>query len=289
LLLRSIKYVRPASLDEAIERLAGAAVARPLAGGQSLINVLKQRAAEVDLLVDISRLDELRSIQARGDGSVEIGAAVTYDAIQRDPAVIAAHPKVAEVAAGLVDQQVRCRGTIGGNACLNDPGSNYPPLLIALDAVMRVAGPGGQRDVPASDFFLDTYRVALKPGELLRSVVLPPADGRTLGYSSLQLARDSWAVARAVVRVRCNGAIAEPLVVLGCVSGGFPRAVAVEEALAGAVPGSTAIAAAAELADRDIEPRGDAHASAAYRRQMARVVVGRAIAEATDAARRSDG
>lgn len=164
-------------------------------------------------MIDISRLEELRRIDVI-DGGIEIGAACTYDEIESSAEVRAAQPKVAEVAAGLVDQQVRCRGTIGGNACFNDPGSNFPPLLVALDATMRVTGPAGDRDVAAGDFFRDTYSVALEPGEVLRSIVLLPAEGTTVGYSSLQLSRDSWAVARAVARVRCNGTIAEPRVVI---------------------------------------------------------------------------
>lgn len=260
--------------------------ARPLAGGQSLLNVLKHRAAEVEAVVDISRLEELRGIDADGGGRLEIGAACSYDQIAASDAVAAAHPKVAEVAAGLVDQQVRCRGTIGGNACFNDPGSNFPPLLVALEAEMRIQGPDGDRQVAADQFFRDTYSVDLAPGELLRSIVLAPADGTSVGYSSLQLGEDSWAVARAVARVRCNGTIVEPRVVIGCVSGAQPRAEAAEQALDGAEPSAEAIAAAAERADAGIEPPSDAHASASYRRKMARVMVQRAVTEATETARR---
>lgn len=263
--------------------------ARPLAGGQTLLNVLKHRAAELDAVIDISRLQELSGIDADGSGRVAIGAACTYDEISASDAVAAAHPKVAEVAGGLVDQQVRCRGTIGGNACLNDPGSNFPPLLVALEATMRVAGPSGEREVPASEFFRDTFSVALEPGELLRSIELAPAAGTTVGYSSLQLAQDSWAVARAAVRVHCNGTVADPRVVIGCVSGAQPRAAAAEQALAGAEPSAEAIATAAELGDQDLQFPSDVHAGADYRRKMTRVMVKRALTEATEKARRSDG
>lgn len=262
---------------------------RPLAGGQTLLNVLKHRAAAVEALIDISRLDELRGIDADGSGAVEIGAACTYEEIAASGAVAAAQPKVAEVAAALVDQQVRCRGTIGGNACFNDPGSNYPPLLVAIEATMRITGESGDRQVAASDFFRDTYSVDLAPGELLRSIVVPAADGTAVGYSSLQLGEDSWAVARAVARVRCNGTIAEPRVVIGCVSGAQPRAAATERALEGAEPSAAAIAAAAAQASEGIEPPGDAHASASYRRKMAAVMVARAVTEASERARRGDG
>ena len=153
---------------------------------------------------------------------------------------------------------------------------------------MRVVGPGGDREVAADQFFQDTYRVDLGPGELLRSIVIPAADGTAVGYSSLQ-AEDSWALARAVARVRCNGTIAEPRIVVGCVSGAQPRATAVEQALDGAEPSAEAIAAAAEQADEGLETASDAHASAGYRRKMARVMVARAVTEATERARRGDG
>lgn len=262
--------------------------ARPLAGGQSLLNVLKHRAAEVEAVIDISRLEELRGIDAGSGSGLEIGAACTYEQIAGSDAVAAAHPKVAEVANGLVDQQVRCRGTIGGNACFNDPGSNFPPLLVAMEATMRVTGPNGDREVAADHYFQDTYRVDLGPGELLRSIVLAPAGETAVGYSSLQ-AEDSWALARAVARVHCNGTIAEPRIVIGCVSGAQPRAAAVESALEGAEPTPKAIAAASERADDGIDPSSDAHGSAGYRRKMARVMVQRAVTEATERARRSDG
>jgi carbon-monoxide dehydrogenase medium subunit len=288
MLLRSLRYGRPGSLAEATEMLAANPGARPLAGGQSLLNVLKHRAADVDAVIDISRLEELKGIDADGSGGLEIGAACSYDRIASSDAVAAAHPKVAEVAAGLVDQQVRCRGTIGGNACFNDPGSNFPPLLVALEATMRVAGPDGEREVAAEDFFEDTYSVALQPGELLKSIALAPAGDAAVGYSSLQ-AEDSWALARAVARVSCNGTIAAPRVVIGCVSGAQPRAGAVESALDGAEPSAEVIAAAAELSDPGIAPPNDVHASSDYRRKMAKVMVRRAVAEAIENARRGDG
>src|SRR3954471_15443822 len=132
MLLRSVEYLRPATVAEAVQALQDDDGARVLAGGQSLLNVLKHRAAAVDLLVDISRLEELRTITVQPDGGAEIGAAVTYDELDRHAELRAAQAKVSEVAGGNVDQQVRCHGTIGGNACYNDPASNYPPLLVAL-------------------------------------------------------------------------------------------------------------------------------------------------------------
>jgi carbon-monoxide dehydrogenase medium subunit len=272
--------VRPVSVEEAVQALAGADGARVLAGGQSLINVLKHRVAQVDLLVDISRLDELRFVDVDADGSVELGAATTYDELDRSAELRAAHPKIAEVAAGTVDQQVRCRGTVGGNTCFNDPASNFPPRWVALGATLNVAGPDGPRSVPAEAFFLGHYRVALRPGELLRSISIPARGGAGVGYASLQLAKDSWALARAVAWVRSNGTIEDARIVLGCVGPVPVRATAMEERLRGSAADPDAVRAAAAAAAEGIDPPSDAHAGGDYRRDMACVMAGRAVNEA---------
>jgi aerobic carbon-monoxide dehydrogenase medium subunit len=160
MLLAATEYVRPASLEEALTALRANTGARVLAGGQTLINVLKHRAACVDLLVDVSRLQELRFIDVAADGSAVIGAATTYAELERSAELRGAQPLIGQVAAGTVDRQVRVRGTIGGNACFADPASNYPPLLVALEASMEIAGESGTRSVPASEFFLGLYRTA---------------------------------------------------------------------------------------------------------------------------------
>src|SRR5436190_9051089 len=164
MLLAATDYVRPDSLQEAVELLASSANARPLAGGQSLLNVLKHRAASVDLLVDISRLEELRSVEGGGDGSATIGAGVTYAELEGSDALKASHPVVSEVASVTVDRQVRNRGTIGGNICFADPASNFPPLMVALGATLNVIGPDGDRAVAAEEFFTGAYRTALAQG-----------------------------------------------------------------------------------------------------------------------------
>jgi len=145
---------------------------------------------------------------------------------------------------------------------------------------MRVVGPEGEREVSAEEFFTSTYQVALRRGELLRSIVLPPLGDTGVGYSSVQIARDGWAVARAVAHVRANGTIQDARVVLGCVAGRPVRATAVEERLRGAEPAPDDVRAAAEAASEGIDPPSDSHASAGYRRDLARVVVRRAVLEA---------
>jgi carbon-monoxide dehydrogenase medium subunit len=282
MLLRNVDYLRPADIAEAVAALADHEGARPLAGGQSLINVLKHRAAEVELLVDVGRLEELRALDVRPDGSAEVGAAVTYEELEHSDELRGAHPKLAEVAAHTVDVQVRSRGTLGGNACYNDPSSNFPPLLVALGATMRVAGPGGEREVPAEEFFTGAYRTALGHGELLRSIVLPAlGPGEGVGYSSVLVATDSWAIARAAALVRSNGTIEAARVVLGCVSPRPLRASAMEARLVGGEATTEAVTAAAGAATEGVdEPPSDAHASGDYRRRMSPVVAKRAVFEA---------
>ena len=226
-----------------------------LAGGQTLLNVLKHRAASVSLLVDISRLEELRFIDIRPDGSATIGAATTYRELENSAELRAAQPIVGEVAAGTVDRQVRARGTIGGNACFADPASNYPPLLVALDASMEITGQAGTRMVAAGEFFLGLYRTAVGSGELLRSITLPPLGGAGLGYRSLHLAADSWALARAVAWVQSAETITAARVVLGCVAGTPVRAGATEALLLGEPPSAEIVNTAAALAGEGLEPR----------------------------------
>jgi carbon-monoxide dehydrogenase medium subunit len=280
MLLAPTEYVRPASLEEAIAALRSSAGASVLAGGQTLINVLKHRAAAVELLVDVSRLAELRFIDVRADGSATIGAASTYGELERSAELRAAQPVVCEVAAGTVDRQVRARGTIGGNACFADPASNYPPLLVALDATMRIAGAEGIRALPASQFFTGLYRTAVAPGELLHSIELPRLDGAGVGYRSLQIAVDSWALARAVAWVRASERVEEVRVVLGCVAPTPMRALATEQALLGGAVSAEAVAAAAALASEGLRPPADTHASSGYRSEMAAVMAKRALLDA---------
>ena len=280
MLLPAFEYARPQSVEEALAELGRHRNARVIAGGQTLLNALKLRVAQPDVLVDVSRLEELRAISADADGGLRIGAAVTYDELAGSPLVREHHPVTAAMSARLVDRQVRVRGTVGGNVCLADPTSNFPPLLVALGASLSVDGPDGSREVAADAFFLAPYVTAVLPGELLVEVRLPPlAPGERVGYESLQLGTDSWALARASVLVRSNGAIEHARVVLGC--GPVPvRQPAMEAALRGAATAES-VEAAAELAGEDFEPPTDVHASSEYRRAMGKVMATRAVLAAT--------
>lgn len=280
MLLESIEYTRPADIEEALTALGSSEGAAPLAGGQSLVNVLKHRVASIELLVDISRLEELRSIDV-GEDAVEIGACVTYDEIDRSDGVRGALPIVSEVAAHIEDQQIRNRGTIGGNCCLSDPTNNFPPLLLALGATMNVESGSGGREVPAEEFFRGYFMTAVGPGELLRSISIPRfGPGTGAGYESLNVASDSKAIVRASARVTLNDSISDARVALGVVGPVPVRHTGMEDALRGGPATADAVRDAAESIGEDIEPISDTHGSADYRREMARVIARRAVVEA---------
>src|SRR3954467_1651331 len=173
MLLREVEYARPASVQEALRLLGSHEGARALAGGQTLINVMKARAASPDVLVDLAGLGELRGIELGSDGTLSIGAMTTYTDII-ESAEARARPILGEVCNQIADVQVRNRGTVGGNVCSNDPTNHLPPLLVAVDATFVVAGSGAEREVPARDFFLGVYMTAVAPGELLTRVKVPP-------------------------------------------------------------------------------------------------------------------
>src|SRR5207244_6672926 len=159
MLLREVEYARPQNVEEAIRLLSAHDGARALAGGQTLVNVMKARAASPDVLVDLQDLAELRGVTETGQGGLEIGSMTTYAQLITDEAA-GARTILGEVAAMIADVQVRNRGTIGGNVCSNDPTNHFPPLLTAMDARFTIVGSGGERAVPAEEFFLGVYMTA---------------------------------------------------------------------------------------------------------------------------------
>lgn len=285
--LKAVGYARPDTVEEALAILGSNEGAAPLAGGQSLVNVLKHRVASVELLVDISAIEELRKVQGGPGRALEIGACVTYDELDHSSEVRSSHRILSEVASHIEDQQIRNRGTIGGNCCLSDPTNNLPPLLVALDAQMNIRSKGRSRQVPAEGFFKGYLYTALEPGELLTSITLPElSDGSGAGYASLNVAADAKTIVRSAARVRLNGTIEDVRVVLARITAVPIRYSALEDALRGVDPTEEAVRAAAESVPDTLEAVADTHASSRYRQQMARVVARRAVLEAISEATR---
>jgi len=265
-LLREVEYARPVSVDDAVRLLAANEGARALAGGQTLLNVMKARAASPDVLVDLNRLDELRAITVSGD-TLRLGAMATYTQLMGSSEVEVARPILAEVAGQIADVQVRNRGTIGGNVCSNDPTNHLPPLLVALGATFVVRGQDGERKVPARDFFVGVYLTAAGEGELLTAVEVPAAANAADGFASVTVGRDGTCIANAAACVSDPGIT----LVLGCVD-------AVPVVLESAADDAESVRAAVEGAGLD--PPSDVHGSADYRRHLAAVCAVRAVAAA---------
>jgi carbon-monoxide dehydrogenase medium subunit len=270
-LLSEVEYVRPQTVDEAIAVLSAHDGARALAGGQTLINVMKARAASPDVLVDLANLDELRGIRETGNGGVEIGAMTTYSQLISDEAA-GARPIIGEVAAMIADVQVRNRGTVGGNVCSNDPTNHFPPLLVALGAQFTIRGRDGERTVSADEFFLGVYMTAAGPGELLTKISVP-AGGQD-GFAAVTIGRDGTGIVTAAASL--NGGVR---IALGCVDAVPVRATAMEERLGGDFSDEHVREAAQGLGGT-LDPPSDVHASADYRRALAEVLAARAVLQA---------
>src|SRR3954471_456571 len=263
MLLREVAYAKPSSLAEALELLAADDGARALAGGQTLINVMKARAGSPDTLVDLAAIDDLKGVELGADGTLEIGSMTTYTEIIASSEA-RARPILGEVCAQIADVQVRNRGTIGGNICTNDPTNHLPPLLAALGAQMTIHGAGGDRTVTAQDFFLGVYMTAVGPGELLTKISIPA--GRSDGFAAVTPGVEGTCIVSAAASI--NGSLK---IALGCVD-------AVPVVLE---PGSEDEAAVrAAVAGAHLHPPSDVHASSEYRTHLAGVLAVRAVAQA---------
>jgi carbon-monoxide dehydrogenase medium subunit len=275
-------YVRASSVDEALAALREHGDdAKVLAGGQSLIPLLRLRLAYPSVLVDVGRIDEMRGVREDGDRLV-IGAATTHDEVMRDPLVRTHCAVVAEVTETVADPAVRHRGTFGGSIAHADPAGDLPTLSLALDASMEVAGSGGRRTVAAGEFFVDYLQTAVGPDEVLVSVSVPKlGDGWGHGYEKFTVVAQAWPLVGAVALVeRSNGDVGDARVGLANMGPTPIRARAVEQALVGSTVTAEAVAAAAGSAGEGTSPSSDVYASADYRTHLAQVLTRRALTTA---------
>ena len=276
-------YHRAASVAEAVELLAQHEGAALLSGGHSLIPAMKLRAAQPDSLVDIGRIPGLDGIESDGDTLV-IGALATHAAVADSALVRERCPALAEAAAAIGDIQVRNRGTIGGSLAHADPGADYPGAMLALGARITAVSAGGEREIPAADFFLDILQTALAAGEMITSVRIPAAAGSA--YLKHRHPASSYAVVGIAARVELAGGVVERCAI--GVNGVVGKAVLAEAAaasLAGGEPSAERIeAAAARVADAFADPLGDLYASGEFRVHLAGVYAKRALALAAQRA-----
>jgi len=274
-------YVRPSTVDEAVQALASAGEdAKVLAGGQSLLPVLRMRLAAPSTVVDLGRIAELRGVREDGDTLV-VGAMTTHYEVQGDH-LIADHAALLKAATDTVaDPQIRHRGTFGGSLAHADPAGDLLAVALALDCAMVIAGPSGRRTVPAAEFFRDLFTTALAPDELLVEVRVPKHTGWRAHYEKFNRVAQAWSMVAVAVCVRTEGGVIEEAKVALTNMGSTPvRASGVEAALVGVQATADAIRAAAEHAAEGTSPPTDTNADAEYRQHLARVLTGRALSAA---------
>jgi aerobic carbon-monoxide dehydrogenase medium subunit len=271
-------YERPSSLDDALRIIGSNGDAKVLAGGQSLLPLLKLRLGSAGTLVDIGRLTELKGVRQLSDGRLAIGALTTYRELMESPAQ--QYGLFQDAVPHIADLQVRNRGTVGGAIAHADPALELPACLLALDAEVVARSASAERVIPIDGFFEGPFATALRPDEILTEIRLPgPRDDAGSAYASLQQTASGYAIVgvAAVVFIGEGRSIAGANVALTGVGDHAYRARGVEAALAGSDGSAASIEAAAAHATDDIEVAGDIHADSAYRTAMAAVYTRRAI------------
>ena len=272
-------YVRPSSVEDAVSALAaGGDDAKVIAGGQSLLPLLRLRLVYPELLVDVGALDDLRGVTDDGDHLL-IGARTTHYQVVHDPLIAQYCGLLAEAAATVADPAVRHRGTLGGSIAHADPAGDLPAVILALDATLTAHGPHGEREIAARDFFVDYLTTSLAPGEILTGIRVPKlGDDWGYRYEKFHRTAQAWAIVGVAALVRrSNGQVAEARVGLTNMGSVPIRAASVEAAAAGAQASSEALRAAAASADEGTQPPADLHGAPDYRRHLARVLTGRAL------------
>ena len=271
-------YTVPETLDEALAALRdGGEDAKVLAGGHSLLPLMKLRLAAPTLLVDLRKVPGLRGAQ-RENGTWRIGAMTRHADLQANADL----GVVAEVAALIADQQVRNRGTIGGSIAHGDPASDLPTVLVATEGTVTITAQGGTREVPASEMFQDYLTTAVGEGEILTEIRLPALDGWGHGYEKFNRRSEDWAMVGvlALVKRAADGSCEDVRIGLTHMGSTPLRATAVEQALRGQGLDAQGIANAAEQAAEGTDPPGDLNATPDYKRHLARVLTRRALEQA---------
>lgn len=271
-------YKAPTSLEEALQLLTeGGDDAKIIAGGQSLLPVLKLRLAAPELLIDLAKIDSLRGVRDDGDAIV-IGAMTPHFEVVGDPLVNAHASLLAKCAATVADPQVRHRGTFGGACAHADPAGDIPAAALALDAEFVIAGPGGPRRVAAADFFQDLFTTAIGEDEILVEVRVPKYTGWGSAYEKFVRVAQQWAIVGVAATVRTeNGTIAEARIGLTNMGPTPIRARAAEQALVGVAVEPDAVASALTSIADGTAPPTDVNGDPEYRRHLATILGRRAV------------
>lgn len=277
-------YVAPRSLAEALALMARHGdEGKALAGGQSLLPVLNFRLAQPAVLVDLNGVGELASLAAADDGGLRMGALTRHRQLERDPLVAARAPLLAEAVHHIAHPQIRNRGTVGGSLAHADPKAELPALAVALEARFKLQREAGERWIDAADFYTGLFSTDLAADELLTEIAWPALPAGS-GWAFEEAARRHGDYAQvgvaAIVRLDGGGQCSAARLVFLAVGEGPLVASSAAAALVGETPGEASIAAAAEAASTEIEPRADVHASAEFKRHLARVLTARVLRRA---------
>jgi len=272
-------YARARSLRDALNTLAAGGDVKVVAGGHSLLPLMKFRLAQPGKLLDIRHLEELKGVEAKGR-KVRIGAGTTYRELLESDVLRERYPMLVEATAGIGDLQVRNMGTIGGGLAHADPASDMPAVMLALGATFNLRAKGAKRAVEAKDFFRGPFTTAMKEDELLIDIVLPPPPARAgMAYVSIEQQASGYALAGAAAVVTRSRKTVKTAVV--ALTGVTDRAVLADvSGVVGTHADEAALEAATQNLTRGFDVNGDLHASADYRAHLARVVARRAIATA---------
>src|SRR5579864_1022368 len=277
MIAQNFDYSAPANLQEALGLLSGENV-KALAGGMSLIPLMKLRLAAPEQLVDLGRIPDLNTIR-EDKGTLRIGATATHYQVESSALVRSRCPLLAEAASHIGDIQVRNMGTIGGSIAHADPAADYPASLLALEAKVVLVSAKSQREIPIDRFFVDTFTTDLQPGEIIREVVVPVEDQSTgTSYQKMVQPASGFALVGVAARVRkAGGKVTMARVGVTGLSGKPYRAASVEKALEGTAGGASDIQKAAASVADGVDANSDLHASADYRKHLARVYTMRAL------------
>ena len=279
-------YVVASSVEEAVSLLQQhGEEAKLLAGGHSLLPMMKLRLAAPSMLIDIGRIPGLAGVQT--NGTISLGPTTTYTAVMDSEELAQLCPLLAETAAQVGDMQVRNRGTVGGSVAHADPASDMPAAMLALDATFTARGPGGERSIAAADFFQGLFMTALQPDEVLTRIsIARPPQGAGMAYEKFRNPASGYAIVgvAAVAALAGDGTLSDVRVTITGAGAQPVRATAVEEALRGKAPDDAALAAAAEHAAEGLQLMSDIHASEDYRAHLTRVFTRRALKRALERA-----
>ena len=281
-------YQAPANIEEAVQQLGKSGEAKVIAGGHSLLPLMKLGLSQPETIVDLRRIASLREIRTEADGTIVIGALATHRDLVHDQTVRTKLAALADAASEVGDLQVRARGTIGGSLAHADSAADEPAPTLAYDATIRAIGPKGRRDIPARDFFKGTFETALAPDEILAEIRFPASAGRTGGaYAKFAHPASGFAVTgvAAVVTIKSDGTIERAAIGVSGAAAAAYRATAAEKALTGSKGDAKAIADAAAKAADGITALSDLAASGEYRKHLVTVYAKRAMERAIERAR----